>query len=43
MNTGGLCGAPDAEVMLGEGLAKSLKAQPGSSLTLLAPARPKVP
>ena len=29
-------GAKDAEVMLGEGLAKSLKAQPGSSLTLLA-------
>jgi putative ABC transport system permease protein len=29
-------GAAQAEVMLGEGLAKSLKAQPGSSLTLLA-------
>ena len=29
-------GAKDPEVMLGEGLAKSLKAQPGSSLTLLA-------
>ncbi len=29
-------GAGQAEVMLGEGLAKSLKAQPGSSLTLLA-------
>jgi len=29
-------GAKDAEVMLGEGLAKSLKAQPGTSLTLLA-------
>ncbi|MDP2368890.1 MAG: FtsX-like permease family protein [Rhodoferax sp.] len=29
-------GAKDAEVMLGEGLAKSLKAKPGSSLTLLA-------
>jgi putative ABC transport system permease protein len=29
-------GAKDAEVMLGEGLAKSLKAGPGSSLTLLA-------
>lgn len=29
-------GAKDAEVMLGEGLARSLKAQPGSSLTLLA-------
>ena len=29
-------GASQAEVMLGEGLAKSLKAQPGSSLTLLA-------
>lgn len=28
--------AQSAEVMLGEGLAKSLKAQPGSSLTLLA-------
>jgi putative ABC transport system permease protein len=29
-------GTQDAEVMLGEGLAKSLKAQPGTSLTLLA-------
>ena len=29
-------GAKDAEIMLGEGLAKSLKAQPGTSLTLLA-------
>jgi putative ABC transport system permease protein len=29
-------GAKDAEVMLGEGLARSLKAKPGSSLTLLA-------
>jgi putative ABC transport system permease protein len=29
-------GAVGAEVMLGEGLAKSLKAQPGASLTLLA-------
>jgi putative ABC transport system permease protein len=29
-------GSAQAEVMLGEGLAKSLKAQPGSSLTLLA-------
>lgn len=29
-------GSPDAEVMLGEGLARSLKATPGSSLTLLA-------
>jgi putative ABC transport system permease protein len=29
-------GAKSAEVMLGEGLAKSLKAAPGSSLTLLA-------
>ena len=29
-------GAKQAEVMLGEGLAKSLKAAPGSSLTLLA-------
>jgi putative ABC transport system permease protein len=29
-------GASEAEVMLGEGLAKSLKATPGSSLTLLA-------
>jgi putative ABC transport system permease protein len=29
-------GATQAEVMLGEGLARSLKAQPGSSLTLLA-------
>ena len=29
-------GAAQAEVMLGEGLAKSLKAKPGSSLTLLA-------
>jgi putative ABC transport system permease protein len=29
-------GATQAEVMLGEGLAKSLKAKPGSSLTLLA-------
>jgi len=29
-------GTSDAEVMLGEGLAKSLKATPGSSLTLLA-------
>jgi putative ABC transport system permease protein len=29
-------GATDAEVMLGEGLAKSLKAQPGAGLTLLA-------
>src|SRR5262249_51848293 len=29
-------GSADAEVMLGEGLAKSLKAQPGSGLTLLA-------
>jgi putative ABC transport system permease protein len=29
-------GAKEAEVMLGEGLAKSLKAKPGSSLTLLA-------
>ena len=29
-------GTPDAEVMLGEGLAKSLKAAPGASLTLLA-------
>jgi putative ABC transport system permease protein len=29
-------GATNAEVMLGEGLAKSLKAQPGTSLTLLA-------
>ena len=29
-------GAKDREVMLGEGLAKSLKARPGSSLTLLA-------
>jgi putative ABC transport system permease protein len=29
-------GSKDAEVMLGEGLAKSLKASPGSSLTLLA-------
>jgi putative ABC transport system permease protein len=28
--------AQEAEVMLGEGLARSLKAQPGSSLTLLA-------
>ena len=28
--------APQAEVMLGEGLAKSLKAKPGTSLTLLA-------
>ena len=29
-------GSQDAEVMLGEGLARSLKAKPGSSLTLLA-------
>lgn len=29
-------GTKDAEVMLGEGLAQSLKAQPGTSLTLLA-------
>jgi putative ABC transport system permease protein len=29
-------GSKDAEVMLGEGLANSLKAKPGSSLTLLA-------
>jgi len=29
-------GTKDAEVMLGEGLAKSLRAQPGTSLTLLA-------
>jgi len=29
-------GTKDAEVMLGEGLARSLKAQPGTSLTLLA-------
>ena len=29
-------GSMDAEVMLGEGLARSLKATPGSSLTLLA-------
>jgi putative ABC transport system permease protein len=29
-------GSAQAEVMLGEGLARSLKAQPGSSLTLLA-------
>ena len=29
-------GTKDAEVMLGEGLAKSLKAEPGTSLTLLA-------
>jgi putative ABC transport system permease protein len=29
-------GATNAEVMLGEGLARSLKAQPGTSLTLLA-------
>ncbi|MDE2367659.1 MAG: ABC transporter permease [Burkholderiales bacterium] len=29
-------GSKDAEVMLGEGLARSLKARPGSSLTLLA-------
>jgi putative ABC transport system permease protein len=29
-------GTKDAEVMLGEGLARSLKAAPGSSLTLLA-------
>ena len=29
-------GSKDPEVMLGEGLAKSLKAKPGSSLTLLA-------
>lgn len=29
-------GATDAEVMLGEGLARSLKATPGASLTLLA-------
>ena len=29
-------GSKDAEVMLGEGLAKSLKAKPGSGLTLLA-------
>jgi putative ABC transport system permease protein len=29
-------GAKQADVMLGEGLAKSLKAKPGSSLTLLA-------
>ena len=29
-------GASSAEVMLGEGLAKSLKAKPGTSLTLLA-------
>jgi len=29
-------GSKDAEVMLGEGLARSLKAKPGSSLTLLA-------
>jgi len=29
-------GSPDAEVMLGAGLARSLKATPGSSLTLLA-------
>ena len=29
-------GSTDAEVMLGEGLARSLKATPGSSLTLLA-------
>ncbi len=29
-------GAKEAEVMLGEGLARSLKAKPGSSLTLLA-------
>lgn len=29
-------GTPDDEVMLGEGLAKSLKAAPGASLTLLA-------
>ena len=28
--------AKEAEVMLGEGLAKSLKAKPGTSLTLLA-------
>jgi len=31
-----LAGADRAEVMLGEGLARSLKAPPGSSLTLLA-------
>lgn len=29
-------GAKDAEVMLGDGLARSLKAKPGTSLTLLA-------
>ena len=29
-------GSTDAEIMLGEGLARSLKATPGSSLTLLA-------
>jgi putative ABC transport system permease protein len=29
-------GSTDAEIMLGDGLAKSLKATPGSSLTLLA-------
>lgn len=29
-------GSADAEIMLGDGLAKSLKATPGSSLTLLA-------
>jgi len=29
-------GTPHAEVMLGEGLARSLKAEPGASLTLLA-------
>ena len=29
-------GSQDAEIMLGEGLARSLKATPGSSLTLLA-------
>ncbi|MES2947073.1 MAG: FtsX-like permease family protein [Pseudomonadota bacterium] len=29
-------GSKDAEIMLGEGLARSLKATPGSSLTLLA-------
>jgi putative ABC transport system permease protein len=31
-----LSGSSQGEVMLGEGLARSLKAQPGSSLTLLA-------
>lgn len=35
-NSSGSAATASAEVMLGEGLARSLKAQPGSSLTLLS-------